>query len=198
MAEAGQQRSPREENLFNRLLAFLNSNQSEEGMAPEQLREQRGLRYEQIRRKQIRLFAWRGSPTPELLADRTFDRVMGKLDAVNGNYEGDPAHYVASVGRYIFQESLREQSTPEIPPKVERSEEDELARDCLDTCMEELLEPKERKLIVEYYQGEKRAKIDHRQEIARRHGLSVNALRIECCRIRGRLQECVFECMNLK
>ena len=121
-----------------------------------------------------------------------------KVGALNGDYVGDPAHYVSGVGRYIFQESLREQPEPEIPPAVERSEEDESALECLNECMEAVLESKEQELILEYYQGEKGAKIDHRRKIAGRHGLSLNALRIECCRIRSRLRECVSDCVRRK
>ncbi|MCP5113213.1 MAG: hypothetical protein GY953_20470 [bacterium] len=182
---------------FQRLLAFLSLHDSEEGLSPEELSEQRGLRYEEVRRRLVRLFAVRGSAMPEVLADRTFDRAMAKLDTLNWKEVRNPALYVCGVGRNIFLESLRERPPVEIPPAVENPEENERSLHCLDQCMEKRLEPEERTLILEYYRGEKKTKIEHRREIARRHNLSLNALRIECCRIRRRIRGCVNDCLSL-
>ena len=58
------------------------------------------------------------------------------------------------------------------------------------------LTSRNRELILEYYREEKHLKIDHRKELAQRLGIALNALRIQACRIRASLQECVFECLK--
>jgi hypothetical protein len=55
---------------------------------------------------------------------------------------------------------------------------------------------KSRNLILDYYREEKDSKIDHRKELAERMGLGLNALRIQACRIRAKLQDCVFKCLT--
>jgi DNA-directed RNA polymerase specialized sigma24 family protein len=181
---------------FDDLLNFLVCNRSLDGMKPWQVQELQGEVYEQIRHKLIRLFRWRGAEDPEELADRTFDRVSQRLPDQN-SFVGDPSHYVCGVARLIFLESLRRRKLPEVPVETERDEEAENALDCLDDCLE-LLSPVQRELILDYYRGERRAKIDHREVLARQLGTSVNALRIQTCRIRTRLRKCVTTCMEQK
>jgi DNA-directed RNA polymerase specialized sigma24 family protein len=176
------------------MLAFLDSNGDKTGLTEEQLREQQGQRYEEIRHRQIRIFAWRGSPDPELLADRTFDRVMEKVPEIDGTFDGDPSHYVASVGRLIYLESLREPRRIVPPPVPEKTEE--RALECLDLCIEKMLTAEDRELILSYYRGERRKKIDHRQSIAVKLGTTANSLRIRSFRIRKRLGSCVDDCMK--
>ena len=53
-----------------------------------------------------------------------------------------------------------------------------------------------RKLVLEYYRGEKKAKIDHRRSLAEQYGIALNALRIRAHRIRAALQECVETCIK--
>lgn len=61
--------------------------------------------------------------------------------------------------------------------------------------MEKML-PKNRDLLVEYYQEDKQAKIDHRKELAGRYGLDMNALRIRVHRIRSVVGECTTACLQ--
>src|SRR5262249_58621256 len=67
--------------------------------------------------------------------------------------------------------------------------------DCLEQCLNQL-ENKERELILEYYQGEKRTKIERRAHLATSLGLSLNALSIRACRIRNKLEDCVRKCCD--
>jgi DNA-directed RNA polymerase specialized sigma24 family protein len=53
-----------------------------------------------------------------------------------------------------------------------------------------------RELVLEYYRDEKRAKINHRKELAERMGIAPNALRIRAHRIRLTLQQCVRACLE--
>ncbi len=102
------------------------------------------------------------------------------------------------VSRIKFTlEYVRKKRDPVPPPAPDPPEETERDYECLEQCMERLTS-KSRELVLEYYQAEKRAKIDRRKELASRLGIAVNALRIRAHRIRSNLQECVFECTKRK
>jgi hypothetical protein len=53
------------------------------------------------------------------------------------------------------------------------------------------LTPEERFLIVRYYQGTQRSKIENRRALAANLGLTMNALSIRACRIREKLERCM-------
>ena len=80
---------------------------------------------------------------------------------------------------------------PEADPTVDK----ELNYECLEQCMQKLT-PRNNKLIIEYYRGEKGDKINQRKDLARKWGIEANALRIRAYRIRNSLQKCVFECLE--
>jgi hypothetical protein len=50
--------------------------------------------------------------------------------------------------------------------------------------------------VLEYYRGEKKAKIDHRKKLAEKYEIALNALRIRAHRIRAQLYECVKDCLE--
>jgi DNA-directed RNA polymerase specialized sigma24 family protein len=62
--------------------------------------------------------------------------------------------------------------------------------DALERCLNSLA-PAERELILEYYRGDGRTKIETRRLLAERLGSSMNALSIRACRIRNKVEECV-------
>jgi hypothetical protein len=64
---------------------------------------------------------------------------------------------------------------------------------CLERCLSKI-QPESRELILEYYRGEQRAKIERRSELATSLGLTTNALSIRACRIRSKLEICVRTC----
>ena len=204
MSEPDDRQAAREGELQKDFCAFLNSDRSEAGLSPAEVANHRGKRYVELHARLARLFAWRGCHEPEALADRALDRAKQKWAEKRDSGQAaprdnpNPAAYVCSFVRFVFLEWLAEQHTPELPVPPGRADEEEAALDCLDQCLEEILEAEARTLILEYYQGAKRAKIDHRQVIAKRYNLSANALRIECYRIRRRLRTCVLACMSRK
>jgi len=51
-------------------------------------------------------------------------------------------------------------------------------------------------LIIEYYQGEKGAKIQNRKRLTERFGVPVNTLRMRALRLREKLQGCVEDCLR--
>jgi DNA-directed RNA polymerase specialized sigma24 family protein len=77
----------------------------------------------------------------------------------------------------------------------EEVEEIEREYACLEHCLQRLT-PENRELVLQYYEDEKRAKIDHRKKLAEKLGIALNALRIRAHRIRLVLEQCVQECMR--
>jgi DNA-directed RNA polymerase specialized sigma24 family protein len=171
---------------FDQLLGWLHPDRAEAG-----------VKYECIRKRLIKFFVCRGSNVPEELADKTINRVARKLPEIVATYVGDPAHYFCGVAGNIFREALRNDKPPVILPPRPAPPDDETEREyaCLEKCMAKLNE-EERDLVIAYYQRERQAKIDHRKKLAERLGKGLNALRIQACRIRARLQECVLTCLK--
>lgn len=159
-------------------------------------REAAGRKYEEIRRRLIKLFTCRGCATPEDLADETINRVIKRLEEIKDSYEGDPARYFYGVAHNIHLEYLRKKTEVVAPPES-FAPSDDIEREyaCLEKCMQEL-QPQNRELVLQYYQEEKRAKIDHRKMIAKSLGIELNALRIRAHRIRVGLQTCMKQCLS--
>jgi RNA polymerase sigma factor (sigma-70 family) len=177
---------------FDALLAWLDPD-----------RERAAQKYEEIRRRLIKIFVCRGCPVAEDLADKTIDRVAGKVKDIAPSYVGNPALYFYGVAKNVYHEWLREQQqaaaaapVPDPVPVVDQDPpEPDPEYDSLEECMGQL-SAEERKLILEYYQEEKQAKIDHRKKLAEGLGIGLNTLRIRVYRLRARLQECVEELMK--
>lgn len=159
-------------------------------------RELAAEKYEQIRRRLIKLFNCRGRLDAEDLADETINRVTFKAPDLAREYVGDPGLYFYGVAHKVFLESLRQrpQVAPAPPPDPAETEETEREHGCLDRCMGELPRAN-RELLIEYYREDGRAKIEHRKELAARLGVAQNALRIRVHRIRATVQECVHGCL---
>ena len=170
--------------LFDELLSWLDSD-----------REQAGRDYEDIRQRLIKLFTCRRCLEPEDLADETINRVANKLPEIKEKFEGPRAPYFYAVAAKVHLEYLRRKSLPPPPPPAQDSEELEREYDCLEQCMQKQTQTN-RKLVLEYYRGEKKAKIDHRRGLAEQYGIALNALRIRAHRIRVSLQVCVENCLG--
>ncbi len=169
-----------------------------------------GERYLEMRRRLVFYFDRKDCLASDELADETLNRVAQKLEE-KGSITGlSPAHYCYIVAKFVFLEHLRQadrgrtsleelsQSHPQPGDPASSggeaaSQAKEKLHSCLDRCLSEL-QAKDRDLILEYYQGEQRAKIERRSRRAARLGLSMNALSIRACRIRNKLEACVREC----
>jgi DNA-directed RNA polymerase specialized sigma24 family protein len=79
--------------------------------------------------------------------------------------------------------------------KVVDATDSEPRMKCFDECLESL-PPESRQLIIDYYQEERRAKIELRQQLADQLRIPVNALRIRAHRIRMSLERCISTCMQ--
>lgn len=171
---------------FDRLLSWLNPD-----------RDRAGERYERIRRKLILVFASHGWCSPEEMADACINRVIKKLPEIEPHYTGSPDNYFFGVVRIIELEWPRKDRPIEVPWVEPALPDMEEHLDCLDRCLNHL-PASTRNLVLEYYQQEKRAKIDHRAALAQRLDIAVNALRIRAHRIRKHLEKCVLECLDKK
>jgi DNA-directed RNA polymerase specialized sigma24 family protein len=156
-------------------------------------RDLAGVKYETIRLRIIKIFTCRGCSAADELADETINRVTLKLKGLTDTYVGDPALYFYGVANNVFLEYLR--PPRKVTPVPEPADDVEVEYECLEKCMAELSETS-RELVLHYYQDDKRAKIDHRKEMADRLGIAMNALRIRAHRIRKTLQACVEKCLE--
>ena len=172
--------------IFEQLLAWLNPD-----------REFAGQEYEDLRRRLIKYFTCRGSTEPEDAADKTINRVAKKVPEIRDSYVGPRAPYFYKVASLIRLENLRAKPISPPPPPLapEAQAELEQRHRCLDQCMA-VLTKESQEIVIQYYQQEKRAKIDRRKRLAERTGISLNALRIRAFRGRLSLQECVLACMR--
>ena len=147
-----------------------------------------GGKYELIRHKLMTMFRYRGCAFAEDLADETFDRVARRLPKIRTSYVGDPTSYFHGVAKKVCLEYLRSVSRKKLSavPPVKEDEEELLQR--LDLALSQL-EQEDRELILEYYRGDGRNKINHRKMLAMRAGLHLGGLRTRTSRIRSQLRE---------
>jgi len=171
--------------------------------------DSRGERYLEVRRRLRLYFDRKNCLSPDDLADETLNRVARKLDE-KGSITGVSAlHYCYIVAKFVFLENLRNFKTERIgttedvredparvmPVSVNVGSDEgrEKMFACLEKCLTEL-PGEDRELLLEYYRGEGRQKIEGRSKLAVRFGLSKNALTIRVARIRNRLEGCVRSC----
>lgn len=184
---------------FRRLLEWLNG-----GSDPD------GERYLEVRRRLVTYFDRKGCLLSDELADETLNRIARKLEEKGEITEVSPLHYCYIVGKFVFLETIRrnkavQDGTLELTMSdplgtahtwdihVREVEDKEKVFDCLERCLDKLPQG-DRELILEYYRGEQRAKIERRSEMAARLGVTMNALTIRACRIRTKLETCVKAC----
>ena len=175
------------QDLFDDLLSWLDSD-----------RDLAGMEYEDMRRRLIKLFVCRQCHDPESLADETINRVAMKVKQIKDTFVGPRAPYFFAVANKIHLEYLRVKPSIPIPPSLSSAtvvDEIDPEYTCLEHCLERQT-PANRKLVLEYYKGEKRTKIEYRKGLADQYGIALNALRIRVHRIRGLLEECVKSCIN--
>lgn len=183
------------EGAFRKLLDWLDQGAASDGES-----------YLEIHRRLVRYFDRRGCVVPHDLADETLNRVARRLSEAPSSIDAPPAAYCYVVAKFVFLESLREarpeQERPDLrtgsgaaAAVVETRADDDRGRllACLERCLDTLASG-DRGLILEYYRGETRAKIEQRRTLAQRLGLTANAVALRACRIRNRLEACVREC----
>jgi DNA-directed RNA polymerase specialized sigma24 family protein len=170
-----------------------------------------------MRRRLVAYFDRKNCLTPDELADETLNRVARRLEEEGAITVTTPARYCYIVAKFVFLEYLRraERSETQLtespakgggvvplpvlsqPAPAPAPEAKEDLFECLEDCLHKLV-PTDRELIVEYYRGEQKAKIDRRRGLAAQFGLTTNALSIRACRIRNKLEFCLQECAERK
>lgn len=170
-----------------------------------------GGKYLEMRRRLASYFDRKNCLSPDELADETLNRVARRLDE-EGIIESDaPAKYCYTVARFVFLENLRQTRKEPVPlddvllrqkdekfPAPESGDEKEIKEvmlDCLEQCTGKL-DSSSREIIIQYYFGKERVKIENRRALAERLGITVNALSIRACRIRDKLETCVKKCVG--
>lgn len=169
-----------------------------------------GSMYLEIRMRLVSYFNRRNRPTADDLADETFNRVARTLEEDGGIAIRPPARYCYTVAKFVLLEDLRHEqaqlrlrgtiSSCELSATGARRLEPEESftireqrLDCLERCLEEL-NPDQRALVVAYYRDERRQKIERRRDMAKRLGITMNALSIRVGRIRTALEASVESC----
>lgn len=149
--------------------------------------ETAGQKYELIRRKLITLFACRRCISPEDLADETFNRVARILPRIKPYYSGSPSAYFYGVAKKIYMEYLRSTAAQHVSPPPPVKEDMGQLLQHLNYALNKLTRA-DRELILSYYWGERRSKINNRKALARQMGLPLNVLRLRVYRIRFQLR----------
>ena len=175
---------------FDRLLACLDTD-----------REAAGRKYVEVRSNLMRFFEWRGCAFPEDHADETINRVAKRVS--EGEEIRNPAGYFLGVGRLVLLEVYKEREKQQLAlselaytSDQHQSVDDlEPRAECLKRCLEGHT-PDNRELILQYYQGEKAAKIENRRKLSARLKTPLNTLRMRALRLRERLLLCVTDCLK--
>jgi DNA-directed RNA polymerase specialized sigma24 family protein len=161
-------------------------------------RAEAGRRFEQIKKKLVRLLTQRGCHIPDELFYEAVNRVGNKVRSGAIEPSVHPLAYCHGVARNVLKEywrtlkreaTLRDVPTPRANPAWD---ERELA--CLEECLEQLSEP-DRNLLSRYHEFHGREKIEVRSKMGTEEG-GVNKLRVKVCRKMKTLRECVFDCVN--
>ncbi len=184
---------------FQRLLDWLDGETNSDGQ-----------KYLEMRHRLVSYFDRKNCTTSDDLADETLNRVARRLEEENISEAEEPAKYCYIVARFVFMEHLRSSRQEDaLASALKRNaaqaiatfdqplEEKGIMLSCLESCIKRL-EPEDRQMILGYYVGKEREKIENRRSLAQTLGITSNALSIRACRIRARLEQCVHECCREK
>jgi len=170
-----------------------------------------GVSYIEMRKRLLGYFDRKNCRSPDELADETLNRVARRLEEGGKIKTESPAKYCYTIARYVFLEDLRDRESRNVslddktarlkavavvdPDLAGEKEIKEKMLSCLEKCAEKL-EPSNRDLIIRYYYGVERVKIENRKSMAASLSISINALSIRACRIRSKLEACVKKCVG--
>jgi DNA-directed RNA polymerase specialized sigma24 family protein len=160
--------------------------------------------YLELRHSLVKIFAWNRCSDPDGMADETIDRVAKQVGRLRETYEGNPNLFFYGVANNLIREyqkkikthvpiedvDLPDESVPKGDVELSLSREEFLQK-----CLQELSSEKQEQVLA-YYSKAKQAKIDHRAEMARKLGISIENLRVRMCRIRVALEDCIEDCMD--
>jgi DNA-directed RNA polymerase specialized sigma24 family protein len=157
-----------------------------------------GEKYEHLRRALLKFFSWHQMLDAESAVDETLDRVARRLEA--GHPIGDVPAFAYGVARRVGLAHRRQAAArPTVtddrhlaqlaaPTATGQTDDSEVRDRWLQRCLAEM-SPNDRDLIVAYYAGTGRERIDGRARLAAALGVSENALRLRAQRLRDRLRD---------
>lgn len=136
----------------------------------------------------------------EALADETIERVCCKMPKLADTYVGAPIAYFLGVAKHVYQEHIDKQkklqALSNLPlPAPSPDPDPEPMHNCLEDCLKRFSD-EDRDLLRQYFQDDKKAKIDHRKELAEKLKIPLNTLRMRIYRLKEALRECVFDCLE--
>ena len=105
------------------------------------------------------------------------------------------------MARFVFLEELRRREREkaalrQLPGTHEEQGDDDDPRGaCLEKCMA-ALDPDGRHLLLAYYQGQERERIERREQLAVKIGIGLGPLRNRVQRLREKVRACVDGCMR--
>lgn len=166
--------------------------------------ERAGVRYRDLHARLVKFFQWQGVPEAEEHADEVLDRLLRKIS--DGETVANVNGYAIAIARCVFlewrkrierqAEVLRLVAAPDAAEEPPVGDDDgERQRQWFDECLS-TLSATNREIILRYYTGERRTKIEARRELAQSLGIDLNALRVRAHRIRTQLETCVAAGMN--
>lgn len=133
-------------------------------------------------------------------AEEALDRTAFKIS--KGEDVQNVRAYAFRVARFVLLERRRAPAASELPEDYEnRFAAPEIKPDerlnCLEECLEKL-DFIDREIIVNYYEGEGRAKADLKRNLTERFDLSMTALKLRAMRARQKLEKCITDCVARK
>lgn len=165
-------------------------------------RETAGQKFEDLRRRLVRFFDWRGADAPDACADITLDRLAQKID--DGVEIASLTAYTFAIARLVHLEQARRPDRRAM--SLADAPEDALVapsprttpwHDCLDHALHGLTDD-QRRLILRYYAHDKGDKVRDHAALATELGITVSALRNRAQRVRDRLERAVADCVRAK
>lgn len=177
------------EKAFDKLLAALAAD-----------RETAGEKYILLKSNLVRFFEIRGFNGSEDAADEVLNRLARKIEF---EIIENPTSYALGIARMVgleLRKSPLQKTSNELPeisiPPIDKATETENEKlECLDECLGGLTD-ENHGIIVEYYKGEKREKIENRNRLAEALGIPINALRNRAVRLRDNLEICITNCLR--
>jgi DNA-directed RNA polymerase specialized sigma24 family protein len=160
--------------------------------------EEAGREYERLRGALVRFFEWRGAWPPEECADEALDRLAQKLEE---KVVDDVRQYAHGIARHVLLEQRRRpvfssiEEHPEVATVPTTPPDDDPLQRCFERCLADAPDDG-RALVLQYYEGERHARITHRRRLAAALGVSENALRSRVQRLRDQLELCVQSCIS--
>lgn len=180
--------------LFEKFLALLAAD-----------RDEAGRQYEALRGRLLKFFEWRNCEQAEELTDTVFDRILKKISE-GEEIQKVPA-FAVTVAQFVFKEYLRRnerqnqliEDAPEVQnipaPESNENETDTRRQDCFEKCLAKFGDD-DRRFIIAYYETDEKTMIAARQRLAEKMNVSLNTIRIKACRLKAKLEKCVFDCCD--